>query len=256
MASNEIEEEQVDAGVVAQFGVEGGGEDVVLADEDGVFFTGGEGFDSWAGAADAWGADEDHLEWAAGEFGVGVEDGGVDLASVGVAFDCDVEGVEGLLRGVGDVFGEEDDSGAGAEGGSGVDEGLEDVEEAALLEEFEHRGGLSAGHDEAVDAFEVRGETDEFRSYAEHAQGCGVGFVCSLKGENADCYLSSWCCRHVLPLPKACKVFYPDSLGLDFGRNSCTKPGNSGNSEKREYKVFHPEGLDSTSRGILERDFI
>ena len=191
MASNEIEEELVDAGVVAQLGMEGGCEDVVLADEDGVVFAGGKGFDSGTGAGDARGADEDHLQRAAGEFGIRVEDGGVDLAAVGVALDGDVEGVEGFLRGLGDVFGEEDDSGAGAEGGSGMDEGLEDVEEAALLKEFEHSGGFAAGHDEPVDAFEVRGETDEFGSCAQHTECCRMGVIGSLKGENADCYLSS-----------------------------------------------------------------
>ncbi len=161
VVTNQIQEEFVDAGVVAEFGVEGGSEDVALTDEDRVRFTGGQGFYGCAGAGDAGGADEDHLEGAAREFGVGVEDGGIDLAAVRVALDGDVEGGEGFLGGVLDVRGEENGSGAGSKGWGGLDEGLEGIEEVVALEEFEHGGGFAAGHDEAVNAFEVGGEADE-----------------------------------------------------------------------------------------------
>src|SRR5271156_1021357 len=99
MGADDVEEELVDAQVVAEFGVEGGGQDVVLADENREAVAGGEDFDPGAGAGDAGGADEYHLKGAAGEFGWGGEDSGVDLTSVGVAFDRDVEGAEGDLRG-------------------------------------------------------------------------------------------------------------------------------------------------------------
>ena len=96
---------------------------MAFADEDGEAVTGGEGFDIGSGVGDAGGADEDHFEGAAGEFGWRGEDGGVDLAAIGVALDGDVEGGEGGLRGVLDVFGEEDGACAGAEGWGGLDEG-------------------------------------------------------------------------------------------------------------------------------------
>ncbi len=48
------------------------------------------------------------------------------------------------------VLRQKDDSGAGPKGRSGMNEGLEDVKEAALLEELEHGGGLATGHDETV----------------------------------------------------------------------------------------------------------
>src|SRR5271169_5811881 len=105
---NDVEEKLVDAGVIAEFGVEGGGEEMGFADEDGEAVAGGEGFDFGSGVGDAWGADEDHFEGAAGEFCGGGEDGGVDLASVSVALYGDVEGGERGLRRVLDVFGEED----------------------------------------------------------------------------------------------------------------------------------------------------
>ena len=46
---------------------------------------------------------------------------------------------------------------AGAEGRGGFDEGLEYVEESGALEEFEERGGLAAGDDEAVKCVELAG---------------------------------------------------------------------------------------------------
>ena len=74
LLADDVEEELVDAGVVGELGVEGGGEDVAGADEGGVAVAGGEGLDAGAGAGDAGGADEDHLDGAAGEGGFG--DGG------------------------------------------------------------------------------------------------------------------------------------------------------------------------------------
>src|SRR6266568_8005332 len=188
MVANEVQEELVDPEVVAQLGMEGCGEESALADEDWVVVAGGEGFDLGTGAGDAGGADEDHLEWAALEFGGGGEDGGVDLAAVGVALDGDVECGEGFLRWVRDFFGEEDRAGAGAEGRGAADEGLEGVEEVVALEELEHGGGLAAGHDEAVDfwwAGEVFRGADEFWGGSEGLQGLDVRSVCALEGEDS-----------------------------------------------------------------------
>src|SRR5438477_9944943 len=59
------EEELVDTWVGAEFGVEGGGEEMAFADEDGKAVAAGEGVDPGAGRGDAGGSDEDHLEGAA-----------------------------------------------------------------------------------------------------------------------------------------------------------------------------------------------
>ena len=67
MIADEGEEELVNAGVGGELGVECGGEDVAGADEGGEAVAGGEGFDRGAGAGDARGADEDHLQRRAGE---------------------------------------------------------------------------------------------------------------------------------------------------------------------------------------------
>jgi hypothetical protein len=205
---DQVEEELVNAEVVTKFRMEGGGEEMALTDQDGEVVAGGEGLDLGPGAGDARGADEDHLEGGAGEFGGGGEDGGVDLAAVGVAFNGDVEGGEGDLRGILYVVREQDCARAGAEGGEGADQGSEGFEEAVALQEFEHGGGLAAGDDEAVYAGgSFGGEelvrcADEAGGHIEGSEGFGVGFVGSLEGQDAN-GRKAGCCAiigHVSPL--------------------------------------------------------
>jgi hypothetical protein len=213
----------VDAGVVAKLGVEGGGEEVALADEGGVAVAGGEDFDVGADPIDAGGADKNHLEGAAGEGGGLVEDGGVVLAAVGVALDGDVEGGEGLLGGAGDVGGEEDGSGTGSEGGFLVDEGVEYVEEVAALEELEHGGGLATGDNEGVQAFELGGQTYQAGGGSQGGEDSGVDVVGALKREDADDQGLGWVLGrlvlvlgHGTPLPPvSLKVFKQKDLSLD-----------------------------------------
>lgn len=162
------------------------GEQVTLTDEDGEAVAFGEGFDIGAGVGDAGGADEDHLERTAFELGWRGENGGVDLATVGVALDGDVEDGERFLRGIFYLLCQQDGSGAGAEGWGGFDEGLQDVEEAVALKKFEESGGLAAGDDEAVEVFELCRVADELCGDAERFEGFGVGFKCALQGEDAD----------------------------------------------------------------------
>ena len=105
--ADKIQEELMNAGVRRKLGVECGGHQMAGADENGEAVAGGEGFDAGTGEADAGGADEDHLERAAGQGGLLGADGGVDLAAVGIAFDGDVQGGEGFLRGAFDAGGEQ-----------------------------------------------------------------------------------------------------------------------------------------------------
>lgn len=154
------------------------------ADEDGVAIAGGEGLNAGAKAGDARGADEDHLQRAAGEGGYFGEDRGVILATISVAFDRDVEGVQRFLRGVRDVLCEEDSSSAGAECRFGVDEGGQGVEEVVAFQEFEDGGGLATGNDEGVDFGESIGRADEARGCSEGGENASVGVVGSLQRED------------------------------------------------------------------------
>jgi hypothetical protein len=183
-SADEVQEELVDAEVGAEFGVEGGGEEMAFADQDGKAVTAGQGFNLRAGVGDARGADEDHLERAALECCRDGEDAGVDLAAVGVALDRDVEGGEGFLCGAFYVLCEQDRARTSAEGWRGFNEGLESVEEAIALEEFEEGGGLASRDDEAVDIGEFVQSADQLRRYGESSERFGVGLECSLQGEH------------------------------------------------------------------------
>jgi hypothetical protein len=130
-------------------------------------------------------ANVNHLERAAGELRVAGLDGGVDLAAVGVAFDGGVQDAKALLRRVRDFGGEEDASGAGAEGGLGADEVLEGGEEAVAFQKSEEGGGFAAGDDEAVDGGELFGFADQDGVGSGFAEGLGVGVVIALDGEYA-----------------------------------------------------------------------
>ena len=158
----------------------------MLADEGGEAVALGQYFNAFAGFYDARGADVDHLQWAACELCLGLDDGAVVLASVGVALDRYVEDGETFLRGVADFFCQQDASGAGAEGRLPADEGFERVEKAVAGEEFEEGGRFAAGDDEAVDVGQLFRLADEDGFGSGFAQGCGVGVVVALNGENSD----------------------------------------------------------------------
>lgn len=141
----------MDAGVVGEFGMEGGGQDAALTDEDGAAVTPGEDFDLAGDAGDARGADEDHLQRAAGQGGLRGEDGGIILAAVGVPLHGDIQCSERGLGRVGDLAGQEDAAGAGAKDRLVLDEVLEHVIEAGALKVLEEGGGFAAGDDEGVE---------------------------------------------------------------------------------------------------------
>lgn len=89
---NHVEEQLVDPQVVRELRMKGGGKEMTLADEDGVAPAAGENFYLGPDLGDFWGSDENHLQGGAREGGFGVQDGGVQLAAVGVALYGDVQG--------------------------------------------------------------------------------------------------------------------------------------------------------------------
>ena len=101
--------------VGGQLGVEGGAQKRAAADGDRA--VGGQArqhLDAGADADDLGGADEDGVEGSAAEGGD--VDGGleaVDLASVGVALDVDVEAADEGAVAADDTVGERDEAGAG-----------------------------------------------------------------------------------------------------------------------------------------------
>ncbi len=204
----------MDAGIFGEFGVEGGGHGFALADSDGgvVGAFGGEDFDAGANVDNFGGANENHFDGrvfdrpvtdrAVAEGGVvriagvviggvvGVEepalaDGAVDLASVSVAADADVEGAEASLRGIFDFGGEQDGAGAGSEGGLGVDEFFQ-LGEACFAKEFEESAGFAAGDDEPIDEVELLGLFYQHDFSAEFFETAAVGVEIALQGQDSD----------------------------------------------------------------------
>ena len=173
----------MDPGIFGEFGVEGGGHGFSLADSDGIVPFCGEDFDAFADVLDFGGTDEDHFDGGGAE--EALADGAVDLASVGVAADADVEGAEAFLLGILDLGGEEDGAGAGAKGGLGVDE-IFQLGKAFFAEKFQERAGFAAGDDEAVDGIELLGFFDEDDFGAEFFEAKAVGVEITLQGQDSD----------------------------------------------------------------------
>src|SRR5579864_6766429 len=129
LLSYQFQKGAVDAGIVAELGMEGGGHHSSLPDSNWICSFGGNDFDAGADALDLGGADEDHLERGvrvkgiaggaavSGREKLAFADGAVDLASVGIAADAYVEGAQAGLSGIFHFRGEQDCSGAGAECG-------------------------------------------------------------------------------------------------------------------------------------------
>jgi len=87
--ADEIEKGLVNSRVVRELGMEGRGHNCSLPDGDWIVAFRGDDFDPWADAFDFGGANEDHLERIFTESAFA--DGTVDLATVGVAADADIE---------------------------------------------------------------------------------------------------------------------------------------------------------------------
>ena len=153
----------MDAEVVAHLGVEGRRHDRTLLDRhdpipDAAAQPRSRAPRRRAGVLDPRCADEHGVDGVVEDREVDVALEGVDLPAEGVAPHGDVEPAEGLLSGdaVAHPVGEHDHPGARAEdrhaGLDAVGERVEQVEGAGQLD---HRGGLSAGHDERVAPLEL-----------------------------------------------------------------------------------------------------
>jgi hypothetical protein len=190
----------MDAAILRKLRMECGCKNMLLADENREAVALGEDFDTRARFYDPWGADVDHLQRAAVQFRFTFDDGAVDLASVGVAFDGGVEHGKALLRRVADFFCQQDASGAGAEGRLRFYEGLQRIEEAVAGEEFQECGRFAAGDDEAVNVDQLLRLAYEDGFGSGVAQCCGVGIEIALNGEDTDAR-RILCCDGQVPLP-------------------------------------------------------
>src|SRR5208337_3910914 len=112
-----------------------------LADGYRIFAFGGEDFHAGADALNLRGADEDHLERGASQLSlnqVAFPYGAVELASIGVAADADVDRAEAGLFRIFNFRRKQDCAGASAEGGFPSHE-LFQLFEAIFAQEFQER---------------------------------------------------------------------------------------------------------------------
>lgn len=174
----------MDGGARGEFGMEGGHHVAALFDPDGVLAVGGEHAGGGADAADDGGADEDGLDDAFR--GVEACDTAVDLAAVAVALDVDVQDLKAGLRGMGDVLGKEDGSGAGTEDGLLGREVAEGSGELLHVKEFEHGGAFAARDDEAVAGVHLRCGADFEGARASVFNCLAVCFEVALECQDAD----------------------------------------------------------------------
>ncbi len=180
----------MDAGIVGEFRVEGGGHGSSLPDGDGSFVTAfrGEDFHAFTDMLDFGSADENHLQRGIAE--ETLADGAVDLASVGVAADTDVDGAEAFLLRILDFGGQKDCAGTGAEGGLGMDE-LFQLFESGVAQQLQEGARLAARDHEAVDCVKFLGFLDQHNLGAQLLEPPPVSVEIALQGQNTDRHTKS-----------------------------------------------------------------
>ena len=179
----------MDAGIVGEFGVKRGGHGFSLADGDRIGAFGGEDFYAFSDVFDFRGAYEDHFQRGNSE--QALADRAVDLASVGVAPDADVEGAESFLLRVLYLGGEQDCSGTGSERGLDPNELLE-LFESFFAEKFQEGAGFSTWNDQSIDLVELLWLFDQYDFSAEFLETAAVGVKVSLKCQDSNFHVFGW----------------------------------------------------------------
>ena len=181
----------MDAGIFGEFRMEGRSHRSSLPDGDGIGTLGGKDLDAFSDMGNFGRADENHFQRGFIEFALRVAnkralaDGAVDLASVSIAADADVEGAKTRLGGIFDFFGEEDGAGAGSESGLCAYKILQ-LSESGIAEEFQKSSGFASGDYEAVDLVELLRLFNEDDFGAEFFEAAAVGVKIALQGQDSD----------------------------------------------------------------------
>jgi len=174
-------------GVGGELGVERRAVHVALSDEDRIISLAGEHFDAGTDTRNLRRPDEDCLERVAAR-GPRSVDERIELAAVGVSHDVDVEQAQRRLGRILDARGEEDQTGACGENRlSGAGEIGERVAPTRLaLEEFEIRGRLAPGKNEAGNRSEILRTPDLAALDPGPRERVRVPGEVSLDGQDAD----------------------------------------------------------------------
>src|SRR5579859_4928943 len=147
---DQLQKGLMDAGIRGEFWMEGSGHRSSLPHHDGIGSFRGEHLNAFSHVFDFGRADEDHLHRRLDRISCEIRqklpfaDRTVDLASVGVAPNTDIQGPQPALVRVFDFFRKQDRSRAGAERGFQSYELLQ-LPESLVPQQLEERTGLSSG---------------------------------------------------------------------------------------------------------------
>ncbi len=153
--------------------------DLSLADGHRIVAFGGDDFHSRADAIDFGRADKDHLGGLAAEFAFA--DRAVNLATVSIAANADIEHAQSGLSRVINFIGQQDRASAGAEGGLYMDE-LFQLFESGFAEQLEKCAGFAAGNHQAVNLVELFRLSDEHNFRAQLFEPFAVRVEIALQG--------------------------------------------------------------------------
>src|SRR5271166_1627609 len=159
------------------------GQRFALADQNRIFAFGCDHFDACAYAFDFGSADEYHFYGLVEKSSL--TDRAVDLASVGVAADRDVERTKAGLFRIFNLGGEQDASGAGSKSWLRLHE-ISQPRESFFTEQLEECSRLASGNDEAVEVVQLLGlfYQDNFR--AEFFESAAMRVKIALQCEDSD----------------------------------------------------------------------
>jgi hypothetical protein len=211
--ADEIEKGLVNSRVVRELGMESRGHNSSLPDGDWMVAFSRNDFDFRADALDLWCADENHLQrrvlrGRSGRRGFSrpiffhpvffqlvlirftqkkltFADGAVDLASVGVAANADVESAQAFLFGILYFGGQQDRSRAGTECGFHSDK-LFQLFEPGLAQQIQEGSGFATGNDQAIDLVELLGLLDEHNFGSQLLEPAAVRVEIALQGQDSD----------------------------------------------------------------------
>src|SRR4051794_14198249 len=182
-------EEPVEARLAGHLRMEGGGEDVPLADrDDPAVLELGQDVDVGTRSLDDRRSDEDRVDGLVAEERhrhVGLER--VELASEGVAADGDVEQRQDRIVAIGDLAREDDHPGTGPEHrGAGPGELEDRLLEAPAVDQAAHRRRLATGQDQSIETLEIGRQPNLDGLHADRAERRNVLRKVTLDCEDAD----------------------------------------------------------------------
>ena len=171
----------MDAVVVRKFWMKSRRHGVSLPDHHRITALSRQDFYIFADAFNLGGADENHFQRRVGLEKFAFADGAVDLASIGIAADADVECAEALLFGIVYFVRKQDRSRAGAEGGFHCDK-LFQLFEPGLAQQIQESSGFAPGNHQTVDLVELLGLLDEHNFSTQLFKPAAVRVEITLQG--------------------------------------------------------------------------